>query len=184
VPLDNLFWGSCPGLAARHNATSESEHSVRLRSLKGSSALAPAETGPWSVGKGQGPLRQNPSPFGAGYAKKTGPRDSGERCIMAFRFVLFFGCPSLHSHEPLYFPRAFELLASLSACGSLSHCSHFLCSSHHKILCTFACRSELLLLTTSLMGVNAAALSTDSAGQGLCWCDRIPCVGICLVCPH
>jgi hypothetical protein len=33
--------------------------------------------------------------------------------------------------------------------------------------CAFACRSELLLLTTSLMGVNAAALSTDSAGPGL-----------------
>jgi hypothetical protein len=36
-----------------------------------------------------------------------------------------------------------------------------------QIFCTFACRSELLLLTTSLMGVNAAALSTDSACQGL-----------------
>jgi hypothetical protein len=35
-----------------------------------------------------------------------------------------------------------------------------------------------------LMGVNAAALSTDSAGPGLCWCYGIPCVGICLVCPH
>jgi hypothetical protein len=33
--------------------------------------------------------------------------------------------------------------------------------------CTFACRLELLLLTTSLMGFNAAALSTDSAGPGL-----------------
>jgi hypothetical protein len=54
-------------------------------------------------------------PFGAGYAKKTGPRDLGERCVMAFRFVLFFGCPSLPLHEPLHFPRAFELLASLRA---------------------------------------------------------------------
>ena len=33
-------------------------------------------------------------------------------------------------------------------------------------ICTFACRSELLLLTTLLMGVNAAALSWDSAGPG------------------
>ncbi len=34
---------------------------------------------------------------------------------MAFRFVLFFGCPYPASHEPLHFPRAFELLASLRA---------------------------------------------------------------------
>ena len=34
---------------------------------------------------------------------------------MAFRFVLFFGCPSLPSHEPLFLPRAFELIASLRA---------------------------------------------------------------------
>jgi hypothetical protein len=27
------------------------------------------------------------------------------------------------------------------------------------------------------MGVNAAALSTDSAGPGLCWCDGIPADG-------
>jgi hypothetical protein len=54
-------------------------------------------------------------PFGAGYAKKTGPRDPGERCAMASGFVLIFGCPSLPSHEPLLFPRAFELLASLRA---------------------------------------------------------------------
>ena len=54
----------------RCNATSESEHTVRLGSLKGSSARAPAEAGPRSVGKGPGPLRQNPSPFGAGYAKR------------------------------------------------------------------------------------------------------------------
>jgi hypothetical protein len=36
-----------------------------------------------------------------------------------------------------------------------------------KKICTSACRSELLLLTTLLMGINAAALSTDSAGPGL-----------------
>jgi hypothetical protein len=34
---------------------------------------------------------------------------------MAFRFVLFFGCPSLPLHEPLHFPLAFDLLASLRA---------------------------------------------------------------------
>jgi hypothetical protein len=73
---------------ARRNATSESELSVRLGSLKGSPARAPAEVGPRSVGEGPGPLRQNPFPlFGAGYAKKTGPRDPGERCVMASRFA-------------------------------------------------------------------------------------------------
>ena len=54
----------------RCNATSEAEHSVRLGSLKGSSARAPAEAGPRSVGERPGPLRQNPSPFGAGYSKR------------------------------------------------------------------------------------------------------------------
>ena len=46
---------------ARRNVTSESEHSVRLGSLKGSSARAPAEAGSRSVGKRPRPLRQNPS---------------------------------------------------------------------------------------------------------------------------
>ncbi len=82
---------------------------------------------------------------------------------MAFRFVLFFGCPSLPSHEPLYFPRAFELLVSLRA-RPIALIARALPFTKN---CTFACRSELLLLTTSLMGVNAAALSTDSAGPGL-----------------
>jgi hypothetical protein len=97
---------------ARRNATSESEHSVRLGSLKGSSARAPAEAGPRSVVKGQGltTVTSESFPFWRRLRKKTGPRDS------------------------------------------------------------HACRSELLLrvLTTSLMGVVAAALSMDSAGPGLC----------------
>jgi hypothetical protein len=50
-----------------------------------------------------------------------------------------------------------------------------------KKIRTFACRSELLLLTTSLMGVNAAALSTDRAGHGRLFGDGIPCVGISCV---
>jgi hypothetical protein len=100
---------------------------------------------------------------------------------MASRFVMIFGCPSLPLHEPLLFPRAFELLASLRA-RPIALISRALLIT--KFFCTFACRSMLLLLTTSLMGVNAAAPSTDGAGPGLCWCDGIPCVGICLVCPH
>jgi hypothetical protein len=48
-------------------------YSVRLGSLKGSSARAPAETGPRSVGKGQGPLRQDLSPFWRRLRKKDWP---------------------------------------------------------------------------------------------------------------
>jgi hypothetical protein len=44
---------------ARHTATSDLELSVRLRSFKESSFRVSAETGPQSVGKGPGPLRQD-----------------------------------------------------------------------------------------------------------------------------
>ena len=79
---------------------------------------------------------------------------------ISFRPVLRF--PFLPSYEPLHLS-AFDLLASLRACPIAPIAW---CLSLQKFR-TFACRSELLLLTTSLMGVNAAALSTDSAGPGL-----------------
>jgi hypothetical protein len=63
----------------RHKATQESVHGEGLGSRKGSSARVSAETGPQSVGKGPGPLRQDLLLFGAGYSKKTGPREPGVR---------------------------------------------------------------------------------------------------------
>jgi hypothetical protein len=82
---------------------------------------------------------------------------------MAFRFVLFLDAHLFLRISDCIFPRAFELLASLRA-RPIALIARALPFTN---FCTFACRSELLLLTTSLMGVNAAALSTDSAGQGL-----------------
>jgi hypothetical protein len=82
---------------------------------------------------------------------------------MAFRFVLFLVPHFFLRVSHFLFPLAFDLLASLGArpIAPIASCLYL-----HKIR-TFACRSELLLFTTSLMGVNAAALSTDSAGPGL-----------------
>jgi hypothetical protein len=96
---------------------------------------------------------------------------------MAFRFVLFLVSHLFLRMSHLLFPLAFDLLASLRARPIASIAS---CLSVQKF-CSFACSSELLLLTTSLMGVNAAALSTDSAGPGLRCGDGIPCVGISCV---
>ena len=81
---------------------------------------------------------------------------------MAFRFVLF-----LVSH---FFLRMSHFLFQLAF--ALHHFVLVLLLSllrafPFKKIRTFACRLELLLLTTSLMGVNAVALSTDSAGPGL-----------------
>jgi hypothetical protein len=82
---------------------------------------------------------------------------------MEFRFVLFLVSHFFLRMSPFLFPLAFDLLASLRARPIAPIAS---CLSLQKLR-TFACRSELLLLTTSLMGVNAAALSTDSPGPGL-----------------
>jgi hypothetical protein len=83
---------------------------------------------------------------------------------ISFRPVLRF--PFLPSHDSVshfLFPLAFDLLASLRArpIAPIASCLSL------KEFRTFACRSELLLLTTSLMGINAAALSTDSTDPGL-----------------
>jgi hypothetical protein len=82
---------------------------------------------------------------------------------MAFRFVLILGSHFFPHTIYLLFLLAFDLIASLRArpIASIASCPFLFKFS------TFACRSELLLLTTSLMGVNAAALSMHSAGQGL-----------------
>jgi hypothetical protein len=82
---------------------------------------------------------------------------------MAFRFVLFLVSHFFLRMSHFFFPLAFDLLASLRARPIAPIAS---CLSLKKFR-TFACRSDLLLPTTSLMGVNAAALSTDSAGPGL-----------------
>jgi hypothetical protein len=82
---------------------------------------------------------------------------------MAFRFVLFLVSHFFLRMSHFLFPLAFDLLTSLRARPMLPLLRAF---PFTKIR-TFACRSELLLLTTSLMGFNAAALSTDSAGPGL-----------------
>jgi hypothetical protein len=74
-----------------------------------------------------------------------------------------FSFPFLPLHEPLYFPLAFDLLASLRArpIASIASCLSLHEKSH------FCLPLGAAPPTTSLMGVTAAALSTDSAGQGL-----------------
>jgi hypothetical protein len=82
---------------------------------------------------------------------------------MAFRFVLFLVSHFFLRTSHLLFPLALICLHPFVPVPSLP----LLLAVPFKNFRTFACRSELLLLTTSLMRVNAAALSTDSAGPGL-----------------
>jgi hypothetical protein len=137
---------------------------VRFGSLKGTLAWIPAETGPRSVDKGPGPLRQNISPFWRRLRKKD--------WNVRIRRGVSYGIPF---SSCFWFP-----MSSLARVTSFFHLQliswHIfvpvpslpllLVLSFQKVR-TFACRSELLFLTTSMMGVNAAALSTDSAGLGL-----------------
>jgi hypothetical protein len=102
---------------------------------------------------------------------------------MAFCFVLFLDSHLFlrmshcifHVHLTCLHP--FVLVPSLSLLRALP----FTKKLH------FACRSELLLLTTSLMGAIAAAAAfclRTALARGCDVGDGIPCVGICLVCPH
>jgi hypothetical protein len=77
---------------------------VRLGSLKGLSARAPAELGPLSVDKGQGPLRQNISPLLAPVMQKRLALVSQEPGVCyGISFHPVFGFQFLPSHEPLPF---------------------------------------------------------------------------------
>jgi hypothetical protein len=161
---------------ARCNATSEPELSVRLRSLKESSLRVSAETGPQSVGKGPGPLRQD-LPLLAPVTQKR-----LERWNLA-RGKLWHSVSSC-----FWFP-----ISSLARVTSFFHlhliCLHpfvlvpslllLLALSFQKFR-TFACRSELLLLTISLMGVNAARTALARGGDVATGHHAL----VSLVCPH
>jgi hypothetical protein len=84
-------------------------------------------------------------------------------CAMAFRFILFLVSNSFLRMSHFLFPLAFDLLASLRA-RPIAPIN--LCLSLHENL-HFCLPLGAAPPTTSLMGVNAVAQSTDSAGPGL-----------------